>query len=201
MAMAVLASCTTVVTGSAVKAPGGQSWTNSPCQQVLAPLVAIDQQAPGEPRLRIPQPRGWQRTTLLDSKIVRYALVNRDLVRKKFAPNAVVTLESSSDASIDQTKVLDRMRAGLIAGLGATDLAMTATTRCGYRAQSVTFTAPPMGHIPARRSTMLAVVGVFGGKTYAATLTVGSADPENPTFAHDAHTILTGFQMVPPGAR
>ena len=30
------------------------------------------------------------------------------------------------------------------------------------------------------------------------TLTVQSADPDNPTYKRDAETILTGFQMLPP---
>lgn len=162
-------------------------------------MTSIESHALGEPQLRIPQPRGWERTTLFDSQIVRYAIVNRDLIAKKFAPNAVVTLESADDSANPQ-EVLDGERRGLTAGLGATDLVTTPTARCGYRAESVTYTAPPMGEIPARRSTMLAVVGVFGGKTYATTLTVGSADPDNAAFARDAKTILTGFQMLPPGA-
>ena len=34
--------------------------------------------------------------------------------------------------------------------------------------------------------------------TFAVTLTVQSADPDNPTYQRDAETILTGFQMLPP---
>lgn len=197
--LSTLVGCTTLVAGSAVKAPGAENAKAGPCEDVSAPMTSIESHALGEPQLRIPQPRGWERTTLFDSQIVRYAIVNRDLIAKKFAPNAVVTLESADDSANPQ-EVLDGERRGLTAGLGATDLVTTPTARCGYRAESVTYTAPPMGEIPARRATMLAVVGVFGGKTYATTLTVGSADPDNAAFARDAKTILTGFQMLPPGA-
>lgn len=36
-------------------------------------------------------------------------------------------------------------RAGLVSMIGATDLETTATKLCGYRAETVTYTAPPMG--------------------------------------------------------
>jgi hypothetical protein len=34
--------------------------------------------------------------------------------------------------------------------------------------------------------------------TWAMTMTVQSADPDNPTYQRDVETILTGFQMLPP---
>jgi hypothetical protein len=45
------------------------------------------------------------------------------------------------------------------------------------------------------------VTNAFNGNTYVATVTVQSTDPDNRAYARDTETILTGFQMLPPGAR
>ena len=45
---------------------------------------------------------------------------------------------------------------------------------------------------------MLTAVMHTENETYAMTMTVQSADPDNPTYKRDAETILTGFQMLPP---
>ena len=42
------------------------------------------------------------------------------------------------------------------------------------------------------------VAGAFDGNTYVATVTVQSTDPDNPVYARDTETVLTGFQMLPP---
>jgi Probable lipoprotein LpqN len=197
--LSVLTGCSTVVSGSAVKAPGAATIASWACQAVAAPLTSIARQSPGEPQLRIPQPPGWERFTMLDSKLVRYAMANKDLASNGFAPNVVVGLESAPDDTDPQT-ALDQERAGLTRLLGATDLTVKATTVCGYRGETVSYTAPPMGGIPARQATLLDTVGTFGGKTYVATVTIQGTDPDNPTYARDAKTILTGFQMLPPGS-
>jgi hypothetical protein len=57
-----------------------------------------------------------------------------------------------------------------------------------------------MGRIPPRKAQTLIVVSAFSGSTYAATVTVQATDPDNPTYASDTDTILTGFGMLPPDA-
>ena len=89
-----LTGCTAVVTGSAVPGLGtrrraAESKTLN-CEHVSPPLTSIDRQEPGEPKLPIPQPPGWQRFTMLDSKLVRYALANKDLISNSFASTAIV---------------------------------------------------------------------------------------------------------------
>ncbi len=193
--------CASVVAGSAVKAPGAAGVKTTACATVSSPMASIESQGPGEPTLRIPQPAGWQRNRELDSQLIRYAEVNRDLVENSFAPAVTVTLESAPGTSADETAALDRERSGLIAVLGAADLSTTPTTLCGYRAETVTYTAPPMGRIPARKATTLDVVATLHGTLYVATVTIQSTNPDNPTYADDAKTIQTGFQMLPPDAK
>ncbi len=193
-----IAGCASVVAGSAVKAPGASSVNNTACAAVSSPLAPIEAHAPSEPTLRIPQPAGWQRNRQLDSQLIRYAQVNSDLVENSFAPAVTVTLESAPGTSADEVAALARERSGLTTVLGAADLSTTSTTLCGYRAERVTYTAPPMGRVPARKATTLDVVATLHGTLYVATVTIQGTNPDNPTYAHDAKNILTGFQMLPP---
>jgi hypothetical protein len=196
-ALSGLIGCSSVVSGSAVRAPGDAgAATSTRCQTVAAPMETIDAQAPGEPQLRIPQPPGWRRFTMLDSQLVRYAMANRDLIAQAFAPNVVVGLESGPVT--DAQTLLRRERSALTTLGGATNVVVKPATVCGYPAESVTYTAPRMGGIASRRATLLDTVGSFGGKGYVASVTIQTTDPDNPTYLRDAQTILTGFQMLPP---
>jgi len=163
-------------------------------------MAKIPPRAAGEPTLRIPQPPGWQRASMLDSAIIRYTMGNRDLAADGFVPTAVVTLESAPGTIRDQQKIFDQERTTLVDRLGVTNLQTTDTTLCGRRAELVSYDAPAMGRIPPRKARTLIVIGAFNGNTYAATVTVQAADPDNPAYARDTETILTGFQMLPPDA-
>lgn len=197
--LSVLTGCSTVVTGSPVKDPGAATIASWACQPVSAQLISIARRSPAEPQLRIPQPPGWHRFTTLDSNRVWYAMADDDLAAAGFPPTVVVGLESVPDAT-DPQRALDQERAGLSRSLGAREFTVKPTTVCGYRAESVTYPAPPIGEIPAREAISLVTVGTVGGKTYVATVTIQSTEPNNPTYARDAKTILTGFQMLPPGS-
>jgi Probable lipoprotein LpqN len=163
-------------------------------------MSRIQPRAAGEPTLRIPQPPGWQHASMLDSAIIRYTMGNRHLAADGFVPTAVVTLESAPGTIQDQQKIFDQERTTLADRVGVTNLQTTDTTLCGRTAELVSYDAPAMGRIPPRKARTLIVIGAFNGNTYAATVTVQATEPDNPTYAHDAETILTGFQMLPPDA-
>ena len=138
---------------------------------------------------------------MLASEIVRFTMRNKALAANNFMPTAVVTLESVPGRSADQQKIFDQERAALIHRLGATDLHTNETTLCGDKAEIVSYDAPGMRRIPPRRIKTVMVTSAFNGNTYVATVTVQSTDPDNRAYARDTETILTGFQMLPPGAR
>jgi hypothetical protein len=128
-AVAVFAApgCTRMVTGTAVQGTGAAGAKSTICKQVSAPMAPIPSRAAGQPLLRIPQPAGWQRTSILDSEIIRYAMGNKDLAADHFAPTAVVTLESAPGTTEDQQKIFDQERAMLSDRLAAR-LSSSATT-------------------------------------------------------------------------
>ena len=197
-ALLTVPGCAKVITGAAVPGPHDQVAKSSSCEQVSAPLTPIDPHADAEPRLRIPQPPGWERASMLDSDVIRFTMRNKGLVADGFMPTAVVTLESVPGAATDDETIFDQERAALVDRLGATGLHTTEVTLCGDKAELVNYDAPSMGRIPPRKIRTLMVAATFDTNTYVVTVTVQSTDPDNPAYARDTETVLTGFQMLPP---
>lgn len=189
-ALSAIPGCTTAVTGTAVRSAGATDTKSAACNHVSAELTTIDVHTAGEPQLRIPQPPGWRRNTMLDSELIRYAMDASGLTANRFAPTAVVTLESGPGTTGDQHEIFDQERTGLVDALGATDVHTTDTTLCGHHAVILRYTLPAMGRIPPRKAQTLITAGTFSGTTYAATLTVQSRQPDNETYVHDSPTIL-----------
>ncbi len=190
--------CSKVITGTAARDPHPPPPKPNQCEQVSAPLTAIDARAPGEPQLKIPQPSGWERASMLDSDVIRFTMRNKGLLADNFMPTAVVTLESVPDGSSDTQTIFAQERAALVDRLGATGLSTMETTRCGDEAELVDYDAPSIGRIPARKVRTLMVAGTFHDNTFVSTVTVQSTDPGNSVYARDTDTVLTGFQMLPP---
>lgn len=197
----LLTGCSRDIPGTAVTAagpgPGSASGGDGQCATVTAPLADIPALGTGEPQLRIPVPSGWQRNSLMDSRIIRFAIVAQGLAADGFAPNAVVTLESVP-GSQDAEDVFEQNRTNLVEMMGAFDLTTESNSTCGYPSETTDYTAPAMGPAPERPIVMHAVVAETGRTTYLATLTIQAADGENPTYQRDAREIVEGFQMLPP---
>ncbi|OYN82945.1 LpqN/LpqT family lipoprotein [Mycolicibacterium sphagni] len=168
------------------------------CAEVSVPMVDIPTRTDQEPRLRLPQPQDWERTTKLDSDTIRFALRNEKLTDRGFTPNAVVTLQKVGSDLGKPQQILDAQNQQLVAKLKVKDLKTNPTQVCGSTAQSTTYTAPAMGKIPARSATSLAVVYQAGDVNYVTTLTVQTIKPDDPTYAADSATILKGFQVLSP---
>ena len=199
-ALLLLTSCERVVDdarGVAAPSPGGAAATAADCTAVDVALSTIPSQAAGEPVLKIPRPDGWERVTMMDSQLVRYTMRNTDLVSDGFAPTAVVTLESQPGRT-EPAEVFEAQRRGLESGLGATDVRTAQTTLCGLPAETVDYTIPANSGLPPHPARVLCAVLQTDDRTYAVTLTVQGAEPENPTYRRDSEAILAGFQMLSP---
>ena len=71
-------------------------------------------------------------------------------------------------------------------------------TLCGLPAETIDYITPPIGPIAPHPAKVVCAVLQTDDATFAMTVTVQTADPDNPTYQRDAETILTGFQMLPP---
>jgi len=84
--------------------------------------------------------------------------------------------------------------------LGATDLTTAPTTLCGYRTESVTYTAPPWDRYRHVKPPYWTWRAPSVTRPTSQPSRSRAPIPNNPTYARDAKTILTGFQMLPPDA-
>ncbi|MBU8809074.1 LpqN/LpqT family lipoprotein [Mycolicibacterium goodii] len=195
------ASCTRVIDAQPVAGPdlagGAGGGAAAQCEEVDAPLTDIETQVAGEPILRIPQPQGWTRNTMLDSELIRFAMSNPALGTDEFAPTAVVTLETA-EGHQDPEQVFENQREALATGLGATGIASESHTLCGLPAETIRYQMPQMGGLEPHPAMVVGAVLHTESKTFVAAVTVQTTDPDNPDYQRDAETILTGFQILPP---
>lgn len=168
------------------------------CAEVSVPLTDIPARSDQEPRLRLPQPDGWERATQFDSDSIRYAIRDPKLAADGFTPNAVVTLQKVGADTRTPQQILDAQSQQLVKKLKVTDMKATPGQVCGSPAQAITYTAPKAGKIPARRATSLATVLQAGDASYIATVTVQTVKADDPTYATDSAAIIKGFQILPP---
>jgi hypothetical protein len=191
---AVLTACV-VLTGCGSNTTAGRPEADHSCNETSVPLTTIEASSDGEPELQIPQPRGWDTSDKMDSPMIRFVMVNTDLISDGFAPNAVVTFETAGGGSVEPDQVFTQQRELLESQLGATDVSAESGSQCGYSAQTISYTAPAMGEVPQRQAKVLCVLADVGGSTYLATVTVSSVAPDEPTYAADSENILTGFRV------
>lgn len=199
-AMVLATACTRVIDDARVVAApdmGKAPAAASDCTKVDAPMASIPAQNDEEPVMKIPQPEGWERVTMMDSELIRFTMRNKDLARDGFAPTAVVTLESHRGIA-EPREVFDAQQDALESALGATNVQMTETTLCELPAETLEYTTPQLGLLPPHPAMVITAVLHTDDTTYAMTMTVQSADPDNPTYQRDSEMILTGFQMLPP---
>ena len=194
----LMASCTRYVDDARAVASDDRS-AASECEAVDAPLTTIPPLDHDEPVMKIPKPPDWDRSTKMDSELIRFAMVNRGSGGGRSAASAVVTLEKPP--GIDEPDVIFEMqRHALTSMAGAIDLRVTEHTLCGLAAETVQYQTPQTGTLAPHAATVVIAVIHVDEWTYAATITVGSSDADNPTFKRDADMILKGFQLLPPSS-
>ena len=175
------------------------------CQSVAAPLTDVPTRTDQEPKMRLPVPPGWERSTKMDSEQIRFAIRNEALAADGFTPNAVVTLQKVGIDVGKPEQILQAQNEQLTKKLKLTDMNTSPTELCGAPALSSTYTAPEVKlgpknpPIPPRKASSLSAVYRARDNNYLVMLTVQTIKPDNQTFVRDAATIIKGFQLLPPG--
>ncbi len=204
VAAVLMASCTRIVDDARPvagpdRSPLAAASDGSQCEAVDAPLTTIESQGDDEPVLKIPQPQNWDRMTMMDSELIRFAMANRRLVKDAFASNAVVTLESAPGIE-EPDVVFDTMRDALESDLGVTDMRVSDHMLCDLPAQTMHYQTPVMGNVAPHPGSAVVAVLHTDDTTYAVSVTIQTADPDNPVYQRDSEEILKGFQLLPPSA-
>ncbi len=177
---------------SAAAAPASSSTAKAgDCAAVSGRVLTLPAKAAGEPTVGLPQPDGWERTTMLDSELIRATIANKKLAAGGVAATAVVTVEKVSGANAQQA--LDAQLNSLRTALKTEDIAVQPGTLCGFPTSTMTYTPPAGGD--DQKATALAVSVPDGANTWSITVTVQSKMPDDPTYRRDSQAILTGLQI------
>ncbi len=182
----------------------GDAASADKCQSVAAPLTDVPTRTDQEPRMRVPLPQGWERSTKMDNEQIRFAIRNPGLAADGFTPNAVVTLQRLGPHKGKPELILEAQNEQLTKKLKLTDMTSTPAEVCGAPALSSTYTAPEINmgkklpRVPPRSASQLGAIYKTGDVNWVATLTVQTVKPDNQTFAKDSAEILKGFQLLPP---
>ncbi len=182
------ASSTEATSSSAAAHP-----VSAGCDHVAAPMLTIDAKTPDEPKVEIPQPAGWTRNTQLDNNIVRLALVNPQLDAHGFTSNLVVTIENATGKAASPQALIRAEEPASV----KEDASFTSTpgTLCGFESATNRYHLPPSGTLPERSVTGLVVAVPVGNSLYGITVTVQTADADNPQYTKDLDTVLAGFAV------
>src|SRR3954465_2436812 len=139
-ATAVLAA-TTIVLGTActravddARVVAAQDMGKAPasasdCTSVDAPMTPIPDHTDEEPVMKIPQPEGWERVTVMDSQMIRFSMRNEAMAKDGLAPTVMVTLESHPGIT-EPREVFDAEQEALKSDGGATDMTARQATLC-----------------------------------------------------------------------
>ena len=188
-----LSACTAVVDGAAVAGDLG------PCTHVAAPMLDVPASSSSEPRMRIPQPAGWERTTELEEEDghTRLALSDADAA-------VIVMVRSIPDD--DPATIFDNFHIGMLEGLEeeglSADLTRTPTTLCGLPSETITIAAADtskgaaVNALPSDSADAVAVVAESGGDTYLIVV-IQINDAADAAQRRDEEKILTGFEVLP----
>jgi hypothetical protein len=199
-ALGVVLVATLAMTGCSGSKPSADR-----CVEVSAALSDVPTRTDQEPKMRIPLPPGWERSTKMDNESIRFAIRNPALTVDGFTPNAVVTLQKIGTEIPKAEKVLEAQNEQLSTKLKLTDMNSSPTKVCGAVALSSTYTAPEVKlgpkipPVPPRNAS--AVSALYKGReaNYVATLTVQTIRPDDKTYLADSAMIIKGFQLLPPG--
>ncbi len=189
-----LSACTAVIDGAAVAGDLG------PCTHVAAPMLDVPASSSTEPRMRIPQPAGWERTTELEEEDghTRLALSDADAA-------VIVMVRSIPDD--DPATIFDNFHIGMLEGLEEEGLSADLTRTADHLVRAALRDDHHRGgrHVHRRRCECAAErfgrrLG-RGGRIRRRHLSDrGRADhdaAENPAQRRDAEKILTGFEVLP----
>jgi hypothetical protein len=190
----LLAGCSPIP-GQAVEAQDMTAAGND-CTEVEAPMTMIPAEANDEPRLRIPQPDGWETTTMAEANTGRFEMENKHLAGGDFA--WVLVMLESQPGKDDPEMVLDAFREGMLSEAGATNVDVTDGTVCGHRAQTMRYEITPREQLSVTTPAASLVVVAHGtDRTYAAIVSILTTNSDVPEYKDAAETIFTGFQVLP----
>ncbi|WOC13947.1 hypothetical protein [Gordonia sp. MP11Mi] len=177
---------------SASSADGGS--TPSHCAQGSGEYFSANRES-GEPEFSVPKIQGWTQLTDLDSATIRLTVADPSLTVEGFTSNAVVLVGTSA---VSGEAEFDREIASLkkIAVADSVSRQPSSTT-CGYPSVLIDYRMKASTQEPMITSVTTLLVSVPGRPTSTtATLTLQSADPDDPSYISAKQAIIDGFRVT-----
>ena len=124
----------------------------------------------------------------MNTTAIRGLIFNKSLTVNQFTPTAVVTVADVTDGTVNLEQALET-EVGGIQQNGVTLNSETSGTLCGYPTKTVDYP------IEGRPGSTLIVAAEHDRHIWTATITIQTADGENPTYIADKKIIFDGFQL------
>lgn len=209
----ILSGCSTTVDGTATAGfeppshSSGSADPNAPgsgykaqtCEQLHSDRwIELPGTAPGEPRVRIAQPPGWEPVPELAKDAVKLVLRNTSLGDGVTNPAVSVATGDATDGDRPPKDLLNDTIEGFQAG-GAQNITKVPAEICGFPALMANYTLPPSRDV----SKTIYVTGVsvmvpLGSKVWNVVALAQSTAPNNKTYMADAQVMLAGMRVAVP---
>lgn len=169
------------------------------CTPTDQELIELDPAGGDEPVVRVPMPAGWERSTRLDSELIRATLGGTEYGTEDGGPVVMVIVEDIG-AYVDTAQEGIDAEIAPMESFGMEIIGRKPTTVCGLPAERVTGLSPaPTGEmIP-----MEVLVAVYETDTdmYAVLLNAQAPDGVDPQALRDQQAMLEQVQILPSGGR
>ncbi len=209
----ILSGCTQTTEGTATAGfePAGHSTGSESSPGASAPGYKAQQceqlhsdrwieiaSAPGEPRVRIAQPPGWDPVPELATGPVKLVLRNVSLSDGVTNPALSVATADATDGDRPPEDLLTETLKGFEAG-GGQDITTVPAEICGFPALMANYTIPPAeGRDKTIYVTAVTVMVPLGSKVWNVVAMTQSTSPDNETYKQDAQVMLAGLRIAMP---
>ncbi|CDP88662.1 MULTISPECIES: hypothetical protein [Mycolicibacterium] len=204
----ILSGCSTTVEGTAKAGfdasghsaadPGGSGYKAQSCEQLHSDRwIELPGTAPGEPRVRIAQPPGWEPVPELAKDAVKLVLRNVSLSDGVTNPAVSVATGDATDGDKSPKDLLNDSLEGFKAG-GGQNVDQVSSEICGFPAVMANYTLPPTNGGKTIYVTGISVMVPMGSKVWNVVALAQSTSPNNKTYMADAQVMLAGLRIAMP---
>lgn len=173
------------------------------CGATNYPLIDIPSEAREEPRMKIPQPPGWEVRQTKGEEHLRFVLTNQALNANHFSPTVTVTMGGPTAGGwaprqMSAQELFDDERSGIKSSIPGTEIQSSVpATVCGQPAEISDYTTRLEGVSAPLFGKLLMVAAKSENETYLAVLTVLTTDRDDPVYHRESQAILDGFVILP----
>lgn len=206
----VVSGCTQTTAGSATagfEPPDGSNGSFSsespgykaqPCEQIHADRwIELPGSGPGDPRVRIAQPPGWDPVPEMATSTVKLILRNVSLGDGVTSPAVTVASGDATDGNRSPHELLGETIKGFEVG-GGQNITQVPSEICGFPALMVNYTIPPEDGGKTIYVTAVTVMVPLGSKVWNLVAMAQSTAPNNKTYMQDAQVMLAGLRIALP---